>query len=137
MTHTFYINGEPIQIDTAKTVEFYLAQNKIVDDCQCDDCNFYATTFIKNELEIFSTLNAMGIDLCKNLISEPTGVWCVRGDHGELLHCEQIYQAVGQFTNEMTSKVIYEKTENNFKVFVSVVKMENAIIDFQLIIDKA
>lgn len=113
-----------------------MAQHKIVDDCTCDDCNFYATNFIKNGLEIFGILNAIGIDLCKNLISEPTGVWCVRGDNGELLHCQQVYQAVGQFTKDTVSKVIYEKTENNFKIFVSVVQMENEKIDFDLIISK-
>ena len=37
----------------------------------------------------------MGIDLSKNLSSESEGVWFVRDDNGELIHCDQTYQMFG------------------------------------------
>lgn len=95
MKQTFKINNEELQVDTVKTKEFYQTQNKIIDNCTCDDCNFYATNFIKEKLEIFSILQLMGVDLEKNLITEPTGVWCIRDDQGKFLHCQQVYQTVG------------------------------------------
>lgn len=136
MTQIFHINGEPLENDTSKTKEFYLTQHKITDDCECDDCNFYATNFINNKFEIFSLLETMGIDLSKNLGGEPTGVWCIRDDKGEFLHCLQVYQAVGQFVNENATKLSYEKTENNYKICAAVVKTGNGRVDFELIIDK-
>ena len=42
----------------------------------------------------------MGIDLGKNLTDEPTGVWCVRNESGDFLHCEQVYQAVGELSKQ-------------------------------------
>ena len=74
----------------------------------CDDCRFYATTFISQDLEIFGILKLMGIDLGKNLTDEPTGVWCVRNESGDFLDCEQVYQAVGEIANKDILKLKYE-----------------------------
>ena len=135
MTQTFKINNKSIQIDTSKTIEFYLSQKKILDNCKCDDCNFYATTFIKENLEIFKILRSMGVDLEKNLSSEPTGVWCIRDD-GKFLHCEQVYQTEGKFSNCDTSEVKYENIENGFKVSATFLKAGDDKVGIELIVDK-
>lgn len=136
MTQTFKINNEDLHVDPAKTREFYLTQNKIIDDCKCDDCSFYTTNFIKENLEIFYILRSMGVDLEKNLTSEPTGVWCIRNDNGNILHCQQVYQTVGQILTNDVSKVNYEKTENGFKVAATFLKTDSDKVDIELLIDK-
>ena len=125
-----------LDVDTAKTMEFYKSQNKIVDDCTCDDCNFYATIFIKEKLEIFSLLQSMGVDLEKNLISEPTGVWCIRDDNGNLLHCQQIFQVVGQLSIKNSSKLRFENTEFGFGVATTFAQADGDKIDIEVLIDK-
>lgn len=136
LTQTFKIHNVELQVDIAKTKEFYLTQNKITDDCSCNDCVFYATIFIHENLEIFNILPLMGVDLGKNMASEPTGVWCVRDDNDNFLHCQQVYQAVGQLSANNVSKVEYEKDDNGFKVTATFIQAGADKIDIALQIDK-
>lgn len=132
----FNINSEYLQIDVAKTKEFYLTQNKILEGCSCNDCYFYTTTLIKSNLEIFRILNDMGIDLSKNLSSEPTGAWCIRDEKEGFLSSQQTYQAVGQFLNNNNLKVVYEKVESNLNVFACFLKTDSDKINVDLIISR-
>lgn len=125
-----------MQVDTIKTQEFYLTQNKIIDDCSCADCRFYATTIIKENFEIFRILKSAGVDLKKNLSTEPTGVWCIRDDDGSLLCCQQVYQTFGKLLNNVISKFKYEMTENGFNVTAIFLPTDSGKIDIDLTIVK-
>ncbi|RPD43431.1 hypothetical protein [Paracnuella aquatica] len=136
MTITFQIEGQPLVVDCHKTREFYLTQEKIIDDCQCENCQFYAEYFTKEPLEIFSMLSSMGVDLQKNINSEPTGVWCIRDENHNFRHCGQVYQIVGHFPNGSTTEIKYEKVEGNYKITVFFTGAGNDAIDIDLIIDR-
>jgi len=136
LIQSFYIAGERLEIDPIKTKEFYLTQHKITDDCQCDDCHFYAVVFIQKKFSFFELLKTMGIDLRKNLTGEPTGVWCVRDDQGGFLYCQHVYQAIGQFSNTNTERFRYNMAEGDYKILAEIVKKIEGKIDFELIIEK-
>lgn len=123
-------------VDIDKTKEFYLTQEKIIDNCTCDDCRFYATEFIKEKLEIFEVISETGVDLEKNLKSEPTGVWCVRDEDGSLLFCQQVYQVTGKILPEGTSRLNYEKTEKGYKITVLFTQPSSDKIDIDLVIER-
>jgi hypothetical protein len=122
-----------LSIDSDKTKLFYLTQNRIIDSCQCVDCQFFSEIFIKEPLEIFSFLSSIGVDLQKNLESEPTGVWCVRDENSNFIHCDQVYQAVGHLSK---SEVRYENEENGYKIKAHFVQTNNNSIEIELRIDK-
>ncbi len=136
MTITFEIEDCLILVESDKTKQFYLTQEKITDDCQCNNCKFYVEDFTKEALEIFSILSSMGVDLEKNLNSEPTGVWCIRDENVSFLHCNQIYQAVGQFLNNDNKKLRYEKEEKGYITSALIVQFNSDTIKIQLTIDK-
>ena len=123
-------------IDPDESSAFYLTQNKITDDCSCEDCLFYTTVFTKERLEIFSMLSSMGVDLERNLQSEPTGVWCVMNEHNNFLHSQQVYRTIGQITPSGVTQVKYEKVENGYKVNALFLKAGDNTIDIDLMIDK-
>ncbi len=136
MTVTIEIEGFLLLIDRDKTQQFYLTQENIVDDCQCTDCKFYSETFTKEPIKIFSILSSFGVDLQKNVSSEPTGVWCIRDENDMFLHCGQVYQVVGQFEKGDKSQVKYETQENGYNVNAVFIKGESNTIDIELNIDK-
>ncbi len=136
MTTTFDIDNHQIQVDIEKTKEFYVTQQQIVDDCKCEECNFYATKFITEKLEIFNILNSMGVDLSKNLSTEPTGVWCIRDDNENFIHCQQVYQIIGKFVSESVSNLNYENIEKEFKVSATFSKVDNNRVDIAIFVDK-
>jgi hypothetical protein len=123
-------------VDKDKTQQFYLTQENIIDDCKCDDCKFYSEVFTKEPLEIFSTLSSLGVNLQKNLNKEPTGVWCIRDENDNFLHCDQVYQVLGYFSNCGKSQVRYEKQENGYKVSALFLEADTDTIDIRLSIDK-
>jgi hypothetical protein len=137
LTTRLEIENCQLLVDTDKTHEFYQTQNKIVDDCQCADCKFYSETFLKEPLEIFSILSSFGVDLQKNLSKEPTGVWCVRDKNDTFLHCDQLYQIVGRFSNCDKFQARYEKLENGYKVNAFFVMSGTDDIEITLNIDKS
>jgi hypothetical protein len=136
LTTTFQIEGYPLTVDCDKTKEFYLTQEKITDDCQCKDCRFYAENFTKEPLEIFSILSSMGVDLQKNLNSEPTGVWLIRDENDNFIHCDQVYQVVGHFPSEDKSQLKYEKEQDGYKISAAFLPAGSDTIDIELKIDK-
>lgn len=78
----------------------------------------------------------MGIDLQRNLNSEPTGVWCIRDEEGNLLFCSQVYQVVGVFSNGEKAEVKYEKVEHGCEVSAVFLPAGSNTIDVQLEIGK-
>ncbi|MEY5048584.1 MAG: hypothetical protein RLZZ175_1943 [Bacteroidota bacterium] len=116
MVNEINIENETLIFDTEMTKKFYLSQEKTKDGCQCLECKYYVDFFTKQPFEIFLLLQKMGVDLEKNLESEPTGVWCVRDDNGKLLHCDQAYQIFGNINSEEKSEIKYSKIENNYKI---------------------
>ena len=136
MTVTIEIEGCSLLVYGDKTQQSYLTQENIVDDCQCSDCKFYSETFTKEPLEIFSILSSFGVDLQKNLSSEPTGVWCVRDENDIFLYCRQVYHVVRQFSKCDKSRVKYEKQENDYNVNAVFFIGEGNIIDIELNIYK-
>jgi hypothetical protein len=135
LTEPFKIGNALLEIDTSATEGFYLEQDKIVDDCACDDCRFFATEFVVKDLEIFKTLQSMGVDLEKNLQTE-AGVWCVRSDNGSFLHCEQVYRAFGRLIQNDTTAVKYEMIQNGYKVNLTFIQVDNDKIDIVFLVDK-
>ena len=116
MVHIFEIEGCPLVLDPERTREFYLTQNKITENCSCDDCQFYTESFTQEPFEIFSLLSSMGVDLQKNLKSDPAGAWCIRDDNENVIHCDQLYTVVGHFSDKYKTFANYEKVEGNFKI---------------------
>ena len=125
-----------MQVDVSKTQQFYLTQDKITEDCTCDDCRFYATEFIKQTLEIFELISTMGVDLAKNLESEPTGVWCIRDNDGIFIYSQQVYQTFGVILPINTSEIKYEKTEKGFNINALFIQIKDETIYIVLTIDK-
>ena len=136
MITNFNIGDCLLWVDIEKTHQFYLTQVKIKDNCQCDDCKFYSEIFIKEPLEIFLILSSLGVDLQRNLTSEPTGIWCIKDEKNNFLHCNQVYQVVGNFLQCERSQLKYEKQENNYKVVAIFLNSNSKTIDIDLHIDK-
>lgn len=81
-------------------------------------------------------LSSMGVDLQKNLNSEPTGVWCVRDENDNFVHCYQVYQIVGLFSVGDKTQLKYEKEEGGYKVSAAFLPAGSDKIDIELRIDK-
>jgi len=78
----------------------------------------------------------MGVDLGKNLASEPTGVWCIRDNKDFFIHCQQVYQVVGHFSATDMSETKYEKRENGYKIASTFLRAGADKVDIVLQIDK-
>ena len=105
-----------INVEMELTRQFYLKQHSVIADCSCSDCVFFFENVIHRPFEIFKILRDFGVDLGKNLDSEPTGAWCVRDDHGELIHCDQTYQIFGKMDCWGKSEFNYSKFEDGWRV---------------------
>ena len=136
MTTTIKVQDNSLQVDVSKTEEFYLTQHHITEDCACDDCEFYSTEFIKQPLEIFGLILKMGVDLGKNLKSEPSGVWCIREADGNFTYSQQVYQTFGHILPIDTSQIKYEKTEKGFNINALFSQTKDETIDIVLTIGK-
>ena len=75
----------------------------------------------------------MGVDTEKNLKTE-AGVWCVRSDSGDFLHCEQVYRAFGRLIKSDTTAVKHETTQNGYKVYWTFIQSDSDKIDIVLLI---
>lgn len=117
----FQIAENIVFADVEATKKFYSTQNHISEDCTCGDCIYYLNHFIKQPFEIFNVLSNLGIDLEKNLNSEPTGVWSIVDDENILQHCNQTCQVVGSVNSDFT----YKKQELGYNVKASFSKDEN------------
>ena len=116
MKEEYNIDNHIIKIDVQATINFYLTQNRISDDCTCDDCSYFYHEFIHKPFSIFDSLKKFGVDLGKNLKSESTGVWCVRKSNDEVAYIFQVYQVIGHFANTLSSLICPSK-EQNFAPF--------------------
>ncbi|XWN36699.1 MAG: hypothetical protein ROO71_12140 [Balneola sp.] len=72
----------------------------------------------------------MGVDLTKNLTSEPTGVWCIRDDTGTMNHCQQVLRAMGKVVGE--DKILYKKIEYGYEVNSEFEQINSNEIDIEL-----
>lgn len=120
------------KVDVIETKKFYLKQNLIQKDCDCDDCKFYQEEFIKYSLDIYKDLNSCGVDLRKNINDESTGVWVVR-EENKLIHCEPAYRLYGNFKDIKES--IFESNESNFKITIQLHKNNDSFVTLYLTID--
>ena len=130
------IGGVTFTVNTTLTKEFYLSQNKITDDCTCSDCVFFFEKLIKEPFELFQILQNLGIDIGKNLSTEPTGAWCVRDDNGELIHCDHAYQMVGSVRPQDGNQVQYSKFEKGYRITAIFTPSDPDIIYIALYIDR-
>jgi hypothetical protein len=105
------------KIDRIETEKFYTAQSRVMQGCDCEDCKYYEEEFIKKPIAIFKILKEYGVDLRKNVESEPTGAWVVR-DEEEFICCEQAYLLKGDFKDytETTFEINHEKFKTNIQV---------------------
>jgi len=132
MIKDFNVNGATLKVDKDSTERFYLTQDKITDNCGCSDCSFYTDTFTKQPFEIFKTLKDMGVDLEKNLSSEPTGVWCVRDENGQLIYGFQVYQVFASIDNLNKQEINYVKLESRYKVDAKFKESNSERVDIEL-----
>ena len=135
MTRDFEIDGITLQVDEEKTENFYLIEKKIIYNCGCDDCSFYANIWIKEPFEIFPMLEEIGVDLRKDLSSEPTGVWCIRDDNGQLIYFEQVYRVFGKIISEDRKEFSYLRVENKYKIKAKFIQGKSDCVDIELTFD--
>lgn len=121
--------------DSIETELFYKTQISVLTDCNCSDCEYYQTVFIKKPLVLFVFLLEVKVDLSKNLNFEPTGVWIVRNENLKFEYCEQAFLLKGNFKNvEFKPFEIYESefktviqpnilNDNELLLYVSIEKI--------------
>jgi hypothetical protein len=90
----------------------------------------------KQPFEIFKALSDMGVDLEKNLSSEPTGVWCIRDDNGELIHFFQVYQIFGSIDSLDKAEIKYLKIDRGYKVDAKFIESSANTVDIELKFDR-
>jgi hypothetical protein len=135
MTSDFEIDGITLRVDKEATKTFYFTECRITDNCGCDDCAFYANIWIKQRFEIFQVLEQMGVDLGKNLSSEPTGVWCIRGDNGQLIYFDQVYRVFGTIVAKGRKEITYLRTEDKYKIEAKFIQYKSDWVDIELTFD--
>jgi len=135
MKKDFKIDGTILRVDKKVTKNLYLTEVKITDNCNCDDCDFYVNRLIKQPFEIFQMLLEMGIDLEKNLSSEPKGVWCVRDNQGQLIHVDQVYRLSGTIIDKQ--EIVYSRIEETYKIGARFIPYKVDYVDVELKFDQA
>lgn len=121
------------KVDKLKTEKFYLSQNLIIDDCSCNDCNFYQNEFINSSFDILKKIKDCGVDLRKNINDEPTGVWVIR-KKGKLINCQVAYRLYGDFKE--LKEEFYEIIDNYFKVIIHLNKNQNSFVTIYITFDE-
>jgi hypothetical protein len=126
------IGESKVAYNKKRTSDTYSKEINIIEDCLCEDCQYYANVITKLDLEIFQILKNAGVNLEKNLNSEPTGVWCVRDDNNEFLFCQQVYLIKGRILEN--NPFNYEKEELGLKITANFLNenAEDIIIDLQI-----
>jgi hypothetical protein len=130
----FNIQKASLLIDVDKTIDFYLKESKIIDNCDCEDCRFYVFEIINQQLEIFQLLLKMGVDLAKKLDSESSGVFCVQ-ENGNFSFSRHVYMIKGELLNNVKNYV-YKKTENEYLISAYFLQEEVDTIAVELTINK-
>ena len=136
MKTIFEIKNKKIEIDVDATREFYDAQNKIPQDCECGDCLYFYEEFINKPYSIFILLRKFGVDLGKNLRREPTGVWCVRESNGKIVYIFQVYKIIGKFLISEEKDVQYSMVEDGFNMSIKFIQLDSNAIDIELNIEE-
>ncbi|WP_338768199.1 hypothetical protein WAF17_07320 [Bernardetia sp. ABR2-2B] len=136
MNTKFTIEKNQIEVDVKATREFYLTQNKIPKDCKCEDCEYFYNEFTNLSSKTLEQLKSFGVDLGKNLTSEPTGVWCVRDDRGEVIHIFQVYQISGKLLETNEKEFEYSNIENGLKMNIKFLQSSLDKIDIELTVDE-
>ena len=134
MNTKFAIEKNQIEVDIKATREFYLTQNEIPKDCECDDCAYFYNEFINMTSKTLVLIQSFGVDLGKNLTSEPTGVWCVRDESGKVAHIFQVYQMCGKLLDINKKEFEYSSIENEMKMNVKFIQSAIDKIDIELTI---
>jgi hypothetical protein len=124
------VGNSLIDVDVELTKKYYKEQPLIKEDCSCEDCAFYVDKFSKMPFEIFKTLKIMGVEIAKNLDSEPTGVWCIRNKDGSVEHCQHILKVFGKIVGE--DKIVCQKKEYGYEVSSDFVQVSSEEIDIEL-----
>jgi hypothetical protein len=124
------IQGIIIKVNKGLTEQFYLSQENI-NSCPCEDCLYYATVLTNQPFEIFELLKEMRVDLKKNLVSEPTGVWCIRDDKERFVYFMQTYQVMGKII-AAKQEINYEKKEGEIKLSAKIFQSKPNCIDVEL-----
>jgi hypothetical protein len=114
MEEIIEIGENRIAYDNKKTSDAYLKEISIIENCPCDDCYYFANVITKLELEIFQILKNSGVNLEKNLGSEPTGVWCIRNENDKFEFFQQAYLIKGRILENNYFQ--YRKEELGLKI---------------------
>lgn len=132
MEEIIKIGQNRIAYDKKKTSEAYSKEVNIIENCSCEDCHYFAIVITKLELEIFQILKNAGVNLEKNLDSEPTGVWCIRDNNDEFVYFQQVYRIKGRILENNSFQ--YEKEELGFKITAEFLNenTDDVIIDLQV-----
>lgn len=133
MIKTFNINGTQVAINVLATKEFYKTQKNISEDCDCSDCSYYQNIFTNKSFAFFDILTKMGVDIKKNLSSEPTGVWCIRNESNNIIHVTNYHHVIGNITQSKQVECSIVEHKLNFNLFFR--QIEENIIDIELSID--
>ena len=132
MEETIKIGENRIAYDNKKTSDAYSKEANIIENCPCEDCHYFVTVITQLELEIFQILKNTGVNLEKNLDSEPTGVWCIRDDNDEFVFFQQAYLIKGRILENNSFQ--YGKEELGFKITAEFLNEneDDVIIDLQV-----
>lgn len=124
-----------IKVDKEATEQFYLDQDKVVDNCSCTDCQYFVNDIITQPWEVFRLLRNSGVDIEKSLNSDPAGAYVVRDDDGKLLHCDQSFQIFGKILSDTNTEIKYSKFEAGFRIVLKFKELVQEEIFITLIID--
>ena len=111
------------RVDRIETEKFYTTQSRVMEGCDCEDCKYYEEEFIKKPMPFFKVLKECGVDLGKNIDSEPTGAWVIR-ENEEFICCEQAYLVKGDFAD--ITEATFELHDGKFKTNIKIHKVDEA-----------
>ena len=123
----FNIESTELEVDIEATAKFYLKQPEIKENCQCADCRYFQDKVIRQPINLFEVLRAMGADLSRQPNINPDGICCVDDCIGYQKKYMGYYMVVGEIlefkepaytdaeSNSITSWEIKQKDE--FLVF--------------------
>lgn len=116
-----------LNVSADATTQLYSTQHLISDDCECEDCKFYVSKVLRYGFSIHAELSSAGVDVAKNLDSEPTGVWCVRDDGGKLLYTAHAYHIVGRLYDSQ-AEVGYQASEQGYNLDVYLQQIDDQTV---------
>jgi hypothetical protein len=112
----FQIGQCRINVQIWRAEDFYKAQPKITDNCQCDDCSYYQNFVAKMSNPFFDLLKSMGVDLTRQPNINPDGICCV-GDVGQnSIGYMGYYLVYGQFGQTSKANSLIDDEGNGVEV---------------------